>query len=145
MENILGRAIGKVSHSFNITNSNDEKVSLTVAVDFSTASDQDIKSWLVSNRIIAGQRPWRALSKVELEALNGKTFIAQNIGQKVKSREEQIQALQAAGLPRKLAEFSVDNPAAFQAAVDGIEVEAPAEDLSSPELDGPYEEESTEE
>jgi hypothetical protein len=140
-DNILGKAIGKVSHSFNITNDAGNKVSLTITVDFSTASDQDIKSWLVSNRVIAGQRPWRALSKAELKAINGRTFMAQNIGQKVKSREEQIQTLVAAGLPRKLAEFSVDNPAAFQAAVDGIEVETPAEDLSSPELDGPYEEE----
>jgi hypothetical protein len=131
MENILGKAIGKVSHSFNITNSNDEKVSLTVAVDFSTASDSDIKAWLVSNRIIAGQRPWRALSKIELESLNGKTFVAQNIGQKVKSREEQIQQLVAAGLPRKLAEFSVDNPQAFQEAVNCLEVETPAEEEST--------------
>jgi hypothetical protein len=131
MENIIGKAIGIVEHSFNITNDAKDKVQLRVKIDFSTASDADIKSWLVSNRVIAGQRSWRALSKVELEDLQGQTFVAQHIGRKVKSREERIQELVTAGLPRKLAEFSIDNPAAFQNVVEGIEVETPTEETTN--------------
>ena len=112
-----------MQHSFNITNDNKDKVSLSIKVDFSTASDSDIRGWLTSNRTIQGQRPWRALSETELKAMNGKTFIAQNIGQKVKSRAEQIQALVNAGLPKALAIFAVDNPEQFKSTVDNIKVE----------------------
>ena len=119
MENIrtIGQMIGVVGHSFNITNDNKDKVSLSIKIDFSTASDSDIRSWLTSNRTIQGQRPWRALSLDELNDLNGTTFIAQNIGCKVPSRAEQIQTLVNAGLPKSLAEFKLDNPAAFAAAM----------------------------
>ena len=91
--NKLGKNIGVVGHSFSITNDQNEKVQLSVNIDFSTASDNDIKTWLVSNRIIAGQRPWRALSKDELVKLNGTTFMADSIGQKVKSLKETTTAL----------------------------------------------------
>jgi len=86
--NELGKSIGVVGHSFSITNEAGDKVQLSVNIDFSTSSDSDIKTWLVSNRIIAGQRPWRSLSKDELVKLNGTTFIAETIGQKVKSTKE---------------------------------------------------------
>jgi len=120
----LGQTIGKVRQSFNVTNDAKDKVSLTITVDFSTASDSEIKQWLVSNRVIAGQRPWRALSKAELEDLQGKTFVAQNIGRKVKSRAEQIQDLINAGLPEHLAVFAVDNPNQFEDAVQQIDLSA---------------------
>ena len=116
----IGQAIGVVEHSFNITNDAKEKVQLRVKIDFTTASDNDIKGWLTSNRVIAGQRPWRSLSKEELQELDGQTFIAQSIGQKVKSREEKVQALVNAGLPRELAEFSVDNPEEFARVVGAL-------------------------
>jgi len=127
MENIIGKNIGIVEHTFSITNDATDKVQLRVKIDFSTASDVDIKSWLVSNRVIAGQRSWRALSKTELEDLQDQTFVAQHIGRKVKSREERIQELVTAGLPRKLAEFSIDNPEQFQAIVGGLETEVQEE------------------
>ena len=110
----LGQQIGKVRHSFNITNDAKEKVQLTVTVDFSTASDVDVKSWLVSNRIIAGQRPWRALSRDEIKALDGTTILATEIGKKIKSREERIALYVGLGLPRDMAELAVDNPVRFQ-------------------------------
>lgn len=88
MNNTIGKVVGTVKHTFSITNDRDEKVQLTVSINFDTAKDEDIKGWLVSNRIIAGQRPWRKLSKAELLKLDGTVFIAQNIGQKVKSAEE---------------------------------------------------------
>ena len=122
MEDKIGQLIGVVDHTFSITNSHDDKVQVAVKVDFSTASDADIKTWLTSNRIIAGQRPWRSLSKAELLELSGTTFVAQNIGKKVKSRAEQVQSMVNAGFPLKLAEYAVDNPDQFKDVMEKVEV-----------------------
>jgi len=111
MENTLGQMIGTLNHALSITNDNKEKVSIMVKIDFTTASDIDIKSWLCGSRAIAFQRPTRMLSKTEIEALNNTTVIAQNAGQKVKSRKEQIASLTAIGLPLNVAEAAIDNPA----------------------------------
>ena len=116
--NTIGQKIGIVSHSCKISQSKGgPSTVINIKIDFSTATDQDIISWLVSNRAIAGQRPWRDLSMDELNELNGQTFVAQSIGQKVKSRQEKIQALVNAGLPEALAMFSVDNPEEFNKVV----------------------------
>ena len=132
----LGALIGIVRHSFNITNDGDEKTSLTINVDFTSASDIDIKNWLVSNRIIAGQRPWRKLSLAELVDLDGSTFIAQSIGQKVKSRSEQIQALVNAGLPENIAIMAIDNPSTFNTVMASInDASQPDDNASEIKLD----------
>ena len=125
----LGQSIGTIDHAFSITNDHDEKVTVSVKIDFRTASDQDIKGWLVSNRVIAGQRPWRALGKVELESMKGTVFVAQDIGRKIKSREERIQAHVNAGIPRKLAEVAIDNPEKFQAIMDEVVITEDEDDL----------------
>ena len=119
----LGQQIGKVRHTFSITNDAKEKVQLAVTIDFSTASDTDIKSWLVSNRVIAGQRPWRALSADEIRALDGQTIMATEIGRKVKSREERIATYVGLGLPRDLAELAVDDPSKFQSAMGQVNLD----------------------
>lgn len=129
MENRLGKMIGMVKTTCKTTISGGgASVTNTIFVDFSTASDSDIKGWLASNRVIAGQRPWKGMEEEELKALDGQTFVAQNIGTKVKSRKEQIQALVAAGLPEELAVFSIDNPEKFQAVVNGIKVDEEEEE-----------------
>ena len=84
----LGQTIGVVRHAFSITNDAGDKVQLTIGVDFTLASDTSIKSWLVSNRTIAGQRPWRGLSASEIRELDGQTIPADGVGKKVKSLEE---------------------------------------------------------
>jgi hypothetical protein len=91
MNDTLGSRIGVVGHTLSITNNKDEKVQLTIKIDYSTATDTDIKSWLNSNRVIAGQRPWRSLTAEELKAMDGMTFNAATIGQKVKSTKETMQ------------------------------------------------------
>ena len=96
MEKTIGQLMGIVSHTLSVTNDRGDKVTITINVDFRTSSDTDCRTWNVSNRVIAGQRPWRSLTKAELEKLNGSTFIAQNIGQKVKSYGETKQAAVAA-------------------------------------------------
>ena len=118
----IGQSIGVLSHAFKITNDNEETVQLSIKIDFSTASDDDIKSWITSNRVIAGQRPWRSLSKSELIGLNEKLFVAQNIGRKVKSRAEQVQSMVNAGFPNKLAKYAVDHPEEFQEVMNKVEV-----------------------
>ena len=118
----VGQMIGVVDHAFSITNSAGETVTLSVKIDFSTSTLQDIKSWLVSNRIIAGQRPWRNLSKKELNELNNQTFSAVTIGTKVKSREQQkvdmINLFVASGVDVEtattLATAAINNPASLK-------------------------------
>ena len=114
----VGMQIGTVDHAFSITNSVGDTVTLSIKIDFTTSSISDIKSWLVSNRIIAGQRPWRNLSKTELMKLNGQTFNASTIGTKIKSREQQkvdmVNMFVAAGVPIEqataLATAAINNP-----------------------------------
>lgn len=137
MTDTIGSKIGIVRHSCKVSQyKGGPSTSFTISIDFTTASDADITSWLCSNRIIAGQRPWRGLSEEELADLDGKVFIAQNIGQKVKSRADQIQALVNAGLPETLATFAVDNPTKFQETVKDIDTSNDVEeDEDSDELD----------
>lgn len=130
----LGQMIGIVKHTFSIKNSHDVIVkSVTVMIDFRSASDIDIKSWLCGNRIIAGQRVWRALSEREIKTnVDGATFIAENIGQKVKSRDEQIMTLARAFMASgqidaenalKLATAAFDNPTALTIKVEDEKAE----------------------
>ena len=122
MSNAIGRMIGIIDHAFKVTNDNKAEVQLSVKIDFSSASDQDIKNWLVSNRVIAGQRPWRSLSQTELLDLHGMTFIAQDIGKKVKSRQEKIDLYVTNGFTETMAVAMVDGTISpeKQAAIDAI-------------------------
>jgi hypothetical protein len=83
--NTLGQLIGKVRHSFRTTNNAGESVTTTQVIDFTTADDNSIKSWLCGNRAIARQRPMKPLSAAEMEALNGKTFKAETAGCAIES------------------------------------------------------------
>lgn len=124
MSNEIGKAIGKVTHSFGITGDTGWKSKATIEIDFSGVSDADIKSWLASNRIIAGQRVWRAMDLEEFESsVNGQVHTASDIGKKVKTKAEKVSALMAIGLPEDLAKLAVDNPASFQNALDKLNVD----------------------
>jgi len=91
MANTLGAAIGLVQHTFKTTLADGEtSVTVKLGFDFTSATDADIKSWLVSNRIIAFQRPARLLTASELGALDGQTIIATNAGQKIQSKHAKI-------------------------------------------------------
>lgn len=113
MANDLGKLIGKVKHAFSIKNHAGDQVKLSVTFDFSTCSDADLKSWLVSDRTIALQRPTRMLSAEEIQELDGTVILANEAGRKVKSRSERIAELTAIGIPEKLAELAIDNPDSF--------------------------------
>jgi hypothetical protein len=117
----LGQTIGKVSKACKVTNTKGDAVTIVVIIDFSTSSDSDIRAWLASDRIIAGQRPWRALSADEIKELDGQTFNANSIGTKVKSRSEQLNDLMTvftnAGVDATqalaLANAALDNPSSL--------------------------------
>ena len=114
MTNTLGQAIGKIIDSFSITNNRGASTTLRIEWDFTGASDTEIKSWLAGNRRIAFQRPSRALSIDELNELDGSVIAVSNAGRKTMSRSERIDNLVNAGIPLKLAEIAVDNPALLE-------------------------------
>lgn len=89
MENLtLGQTIGKVDDNFSITNDAGDKIQLRISFDFSTSSDNDVKSWLAGNRRIALQRPTRTMSAEEIKGLSGTVIMAIDAGKKVKSLSE---------------------------------------------------------
>ena len=96
MANTLGAIIGKVKHTFSITNDAKEKVQVAVTFDFSACTDSDIKSWLCGNRAIVLQRPLRALSIAEISKIDGTVIDASHAGRKVQSVEEKLNAAIAA-------------------------------------------------
>jgi hypothetical protein len=116
--NTIGKLVGKVKKTVKVSQyKGGPSTQITVWIDFSHSTDEEIRNWLASDRAIAGQRPWRTLTIEEIDALDGQTFHASTIGTKVKSREDKIMDLVKAGLSRELAEFSVDNPDVFAQAV----------------------------
>jgi len=122
MSNTIGKLIGKVRQNLKVTNDKGAEVQLAIWIDFSMATDLEIKCWAVSNRVIAGQRPWRALSQAELLDMNERTFIAGDIGKKVKSRQEQIDLYVTNGFTESMAVAMVDGTISpeKQAAIDAI-------------------------
>lgn len=102
MANTLGTLIGKVTHSFSTKLDSGETVQLRLWFDFSTCQDSDIKNWLVSNRVIAFQRPARAMKAKDLKALDNTEVLASEVGKKVQSPEDKfkagIAALRSVGL-----------------------------------------------
>jgi len=115
----IGQAIGVVKHNLDITLDNGTKANAKVHIDFTSATDIDIKSWLCSNRVISGQRAWRKMSLHEFEHnVNDATFTASAIGQKVKTRAEKVATYTSMGLPLDLANIAVDDPVQFQVIMD---------------------------
>lgn len=89
----LGQSIGTVKHTFSNTNDAGDKCQLTINVNFASVSDNDVKAWLCSNRVIAFARPLSKLTLDEMEELDGTTLDANTIGQKVKSRADTVEMI----------------------------------------------------
>ena len=118
----LGQTIGTIVHAFNTKLDNGDKAQTSIKFDFTSASDSDIKSWLVSNRVISFQRVARKLDLDEIEDINGTVIIAQNAGQTIKSRSEQIAQLVNGGIPVGLATVAIDNPEKFAAIMEELDI-----------------------
>ena len=101
MANIIGKTIGIVDHTFKTKLDNGDVVTLAIKFDFASASDEEITSWLVSNRVIAFQRPIRSLTAIEAKKLTGSKVDASGCGKKIASEDETfkagIKALRAMG------------------------------------------------
>lgn len=115
----------KLTTTRKITNNAGESVTVTFHVDFSNASDQQMAEWALSNRVIAGQKVWRALSADEIrQNINGKTFDARTIGRSIQSREKRIETIMnSMGVTRKVAEMIVDDPDTLNKKVEAAENE----------------------
>jgi len=129
MEKTLGQMIGVVKHSFTCTPSDGSKgYPVQCSYDFTNSSDPEIKSWLTGSRAIAQAKTVNRLTMNEIDTLvNGKTFPASGVGNKIASRSEQIDKLVSIGLAREFAELAVDNPARFEA-IQKMMVEQTSED-----------------
>ena len=119
----IGQAIGVVKHNLDITLDNGAKTSASVNIDFTSTSNQDIKSWLCSNRVISGQRAWRKMSLDEFTSnVDKQTFAASSIGQKVKTHEEKVTLLRdtmaSIGYSEDEIELACDNVDRF---IDGLQ------------------------
>ena len=101
--NTIGKLIGKIVDTFSVTNTNGAPVTLRVTWDCSSASDNDIRSWIAGNRRIAFARPARALSATELQKCDNTVVMAVDAGKKPVNDETVIAALGA-----KIANMSPD-------------------------------------
>ena len=58
-------------------------------IDFSGCTIGDLIEWSTSTKVIAGQRAWEKYTHADLTAnVEGKTFMAKTIGQKIKTDAE---------------------------------------------------------
>lgn len=104
MSNELGMLIGSVRHTFGIMANDGSKRSVNVTFDFSTSTDDEIKSWLVGNRAIAAQKPPKSMTMAEaLEVYDGKVIFASEAGKKAES-ESQVVAKMASQMASKTPE-----------------------------------------
>ena len=116
MSNAIGKMIGSLTHRFSVKNAANDEVEITVNLDFTGASDQDIRSWLVGNRTIAFQRPLRLLSAAEIKKLDGSTIAASDCGKKQTSKREKfvasINALKSMNVDTTalITEWNTNNP-----------------------------------
>ena len=86
----LGSQIGVVRHTFSNTNHAGDKVQLTVGIDFTSATDSEVKAWATASRTITFQKPLSKLDLAGMKALDGATFQASTIGLKIKTAEERM-------------------------------------------------------
>ena len=107
MENkSIGALIGKVKHTCSTKNDAGDRVQTTITIDFTNCSDTELRSWLVSNRVIAGQRVWRTYTKEKIEKdVDGSTIDAQIIGRKDAKTPDEIVEHYMSNNPEKAIEM----------------------------------------
>ena len=91
MENKIGALIGVVKHSFSCTPTDGSKGhNVQCSYDFTNTTDSEIKTWLAGSRAIAQAKVVNRLTVDEIDKqVNGVTFAASSVGNKIKSLEEQ--------------------------------------------------------
>ena len=91
------------------------KHALNVRLDYSGLTMAEVLGWADDNRVIALQRPLRAMNDDELDAhvAGGLSLHARDCGAKTKTRAERIAEMVRAGMPEQLATLAVDDPNGF--------------------------------
>lgn len=120
----LGKMIGVVTHNFSTKDKHEVSTKIAIRFDFSTATDADIRAWLVANRTISIQRPLAKLTATEITELNNSVVIAQDSGKKMRSESEIKNDMMAAAKA---------NPEMFKKMLE--ELEAEASEMSEEELE----------
>lgn len=87
----IGEEIGVIERTFSTRNEAGDKVQISVRFDFSSAPDEVIRDWLVSNRVINLQSSLRKLSVEEIKAYDGKTVICD--GSRARTQVDPVAAL----------------------------------------------------
>ena len=85
---------------------------LTVDIDFTGVTRDELIDWAIGERRVACQRWLRNKNPEFLEKLqqDGFRIHAREAGSQVKSREDKVKELTALGIDQELAEKIVDNP-----------------------------------
>ena len=98
------------------------KHALNVRLDYSGLTMGEVLGWADDNRVIALQRPLRAMNDDELDAhvAGGLSIHARDCGAKTKTRAERIGEMVRAGMPEALATLAVDDPTKFAALMANI-------------------------
>jgi len=109
-----------IKRSWSTKNENGETAKMQASIDFEGITLGQLCKLACQPLIIRRQAIERKLSVSEIEASKGSTIHWSQMGLKIKSREEKIQEIMSAGLPRTLAERAVDDPQGFKALMDSM-------------------------
>jgi hypothetical protein len=106
----IGQMLGTSKRTFSTKSHSDGvSVQITMNIDYSTCTKEDIIGYCDPNRVIAGQRWISQLSADEIKSLDGKTIMAKTAGTKaVMSRKELIERFMNLGVNEKEAERLAD-------------------------------------
>ena len=110
----------KILRSWSTKNEEKEVAKMSAGIDFEGITLGQLCELACQPLIIRRQAIERKLSVEEIESSKGSTIHWSQMGLKIKSREEKIQEIMSAGLPRTLAERAVDDPQGFKALMNSM-------------------------
>jgi len=110
----------KILRSWSTKNEEKEVAKMSAGIDFEGITLGQLCELACQPLIIRRQAIERKLSVEEIESSKGSVIHYSQMGLKIKSREEKIQEIMSAGLPRTLAERAVDDPQGFKALMNSM-------------------------
>jgi len=109
-----------IKRTWSTKNEAGETAKMNASIDFEGITLGQLCELACQPLVIRRQAIERKLSVEEIESSKGSTIHWSQMGLKIKSREERVQDIMAAGLPRKLAEKAVDDPQGFKALMNSM-------------------------
>ena len=110
-----------IKRTWSTKNEAGETAKMNASIDFEGITLSQLCELACQPLVIRRQAIERKLSVSEIESSKGSVIHYSQMGLKVKSREEKVQEIMSAGLPRKLAEKAVDDPKGFKLLMDSME------------------------